>query len=115
MSPDPNDITNDFDELDKFGIPEKKVEVKATPIPCAACKALDDFIAPTTIALGRPPAKGDITICVKCGEVLLFEDATSLRVADFKDWMNFQKDTTYIAIDHQQAMIKRKIHRKHTT
>ncbi len=105
---DPN-IDNEFNEIDNFNKPKETLSSEQPKLNCPYCGAADNFSGSVIKAHKRMPLRDDISICVSCGEVVLFD---IIRQATFTDWMNFQKDLTYSLIDIHQAKIKQVIRSK---
>lgn len=60
--------------------------------PCPVCNAKLDAATCASQA-GRSPRPGDITVCLYCATILVFNPDLSHREADVNDLMELQKDT----------------------
>ena len=53
---------------------------------CPVCRYHMDAVT-ATVAVPRPPESGDITICAKCGEFLIFDEKMQVRSMDLNDML----------------------------
>ena len=62
-----------------------------TPGRCPACAQI--FRVATYIESGKvvPPVRGDVTICTRCGEILLFGDKGSVRRPTVAEMIEIQR------------------------
>lgn len=71
--------------------------------PCPRCGAHHDCAMDTNTKKQRQPAPGDLTVCIKCMEVLKFTGKMTLRRLTGEEIAELKKNT---AFHHQLAKIK---------
>lgn len=64
--------------------------------PKSVCPTCGYVVDAASIAVGpescRPPSEGDISLCFKCGEVMVFRDDLSLRLALLDDLLGLTSE-----------------------
>jgi len=55
--------------------------ITSTRLPSSACPVCGTLLDAATGKTGTRPKPGDLTLCIKCGEILIFEDDMFLKVA----------------------------------
>ncbi len=73
--------------------------------PCPTCGYVMDDATCISQTKGRP-SSGDLSLCMKCGEILLFTDRLNLRVAELNDMIGLPKETNDL-LTRAQKLIRR--------
>lgn len=60
---------------------------KLAPSPCVECKHVMDRVS----GAGRP-TPGDVTLCIRCGSLNVFDDALMLRMPTLDEFLDAAKD-----------------------
>lgn len=75
------------------------------PAPCPACHEVQNAATCIDDDVARPKPN-DFSVCINCGEVLLFNDDMTVRRAELNDLMNVPADVRY-EIGVAQEIVRR--------
>lgn len=81
------------------------------PLPKSACPTcgyeVDDASRPVNVNPGErdKPVPGDLSLCLKCGEVLVFQEDMHLSLANLKDFEGIE-DYEMKMMDRAQKLIR---------
>lgn len=74
---------------------------------CPTCKDILDCVSPADDK--EKPAKGDVAVCLHCGEFLVFVEPPNVRRMEFIEEMNMDDKTLVIIKRVRASVIQRKI------
>lgn len=89
-------------------LPIERLDSQGRRLPKVACPHCDHPLdAATRVGDNFRPKPGDITICLKCSEILVFQPDMTVRLAFLNDLLNLPKEEARL-LEKGQALIRRK-------
>lgn len=73
--------------------PDPRFDSEGRPLPVSHCPACGYKLDTATAAVTKDcrPAPDDVSLCLECGEILIFNEDMTLRRADLNDLLDMPK------------------------
>jgi hypothetical protein len=87
---------------------KEEVKLTTTEVPAYTCPTCGDLNDAASNEHGATPSEGDVSMCVNCGEITMFNADLSQRIPTEEEMAAIRSDPTWTKIELMQVIVKRR-------